>query len=269
MKKNKLYQLALFGHPVNHSLSPKIHQQFADQFKLAIDYRLIDCNKREFVGLVDVFFQEGGHGANVTLPYKNDAFEIADNISHRAEQAQAINTLSLDKMKKLQGDNTDGIGFINDLTKRCHFECKDKKILILGAGGATQGIVPAIMQQLPNNIVVANRTLRKAQEICHFDNSRASTFSQLNKSSEKFDLIIHSSSLGHQGRCLEFLPKHIHDKTISYDLSYGKAAEPFIKFSQTTGISIAYDGSGMLIEQAACSFEEWFGLTPATNSIEL
>jgi shikimate dehydrogenase len=269
MKKNKPYQLALFGHPVSHSLSPKIHQQFAEQFNLAINYRLIDCKKVEFVKTVKSFFNEGGHGANVTLPYKNDALEIVNGMSRRAEQAQAINTLSINKKDDLHGDNTDGIGFINDLSKRCHFDCKGKKILILGAGGATQGIVPVIMQEKPSKIVIVNRTLKKAQNICQFENSRAMTFSQLKNISENFDLIIHSSSLGHQDRCLEFLPIHIHDKTISYDLSYGKTAEPFLKFSHTAGISLVYDGYGMLIEQAACSFEKWFDLRPVTDIITL
>ena len=269
MKKNNTYQLALFGHPVSHSLSPKIHQQFAEQFKLAIEYQLIDSNKNEFASSVKKFFKEGGHGANVTLPYKVDAFELVDSMSQRAKQALAINTLSIDNNKLLHGDNTDGIGFINDLNKRCQFECKGKNILILGAGGATQGIVPAIINQQPNKLVVANRTLKKAQAICHFENSCALTFSQLNNLSEKFDLIIHSSSLGHQGRCLEFLPTHIHDETISYDLSYGKAAEPFLEFSQDIGVSTSYDGLGMLIEQAACSFEKWFGLKPVTEAIKL
>jgi shikimate dehydrogenase len=266
-KNNKPYQLALFGHPVNHSLSPKIHQQFAEQFKLAIDYQLIDCKKTEFANSIKKFFKKGGHGANVTLPYKADALELVDWISTRAEQAQAINTL-FKKNERINGDNTDGVGLINDLNNRCQFECTAKNILILGAGGATQGIVPAIMQQQPHQIVVANRTLKKAQAICHFKNSKALTFSQLNELAEKFDLIIHTSSLGHQGRCLEFSPIHIHDKTISYDLSYGKAAEPFLKFSRKRGISIAYDGKGMLIEQAACSFEKWFELKPATDSIK-
>jgi len=269
MKKNKPYQLALFGHPVHHSLSPKIHQHFAEQFKLTIDYQLIDCKKTEFAHSVKKFFKEGGHGANVTFPYKNDALEIIDNISQRAEKAQAVNTLLIDNMKNLQGDNTDGVGFINALNKRCKFDCAGKNILILGAGGATQGIVPAIMQQQPQKIVVANRTLKKAQDICHFENSKAVTFSQLNNLNEKFDLIIHASSLGHLGRCLEFSSKHIHQKTISYDLSYGKAAEPFLEFSRKRGILNVYDGKGMLIEQAACAFEKWFKLMPATDSIKL
>jgi shikimate dehydrogenase len=268
MKKNKSYQLALFGHPVSHSLSPKIHNQFAEQFNLTIDYQLIDCKEAEFEASVEKFFKEGGHGANVTLPYKVDALKLANCMTPRAEQAQAINTFIM-KDQRLYGDNTDGIGLVNDLIKRCQFECTGKKILILGAGGATKGIVPAIMQQQPSELVVVNRTLEKAQAICHFENSRALTFPQLNNLMETFDLIIHTSSLGHQGHCLEFLAVHIHDETISYDLSYGKVAEPFLKLSQERGISIAYDGKGMLIEQAACSFEKWFKLKPLTQAIKL
>ncbi len=265
--KNKLYKLALFGQPVHHSLSPKIHQQFANQFDLSVQYDLIDVSAEQLADKVVEFFKLGGYGANVTLPHKQQVMEYVNYNSQLALQAHAVNTLYCDNKNQLHGDNTDGIGFINDLTKRCGFNCKDKKILILGAGGATQGIVPAIVLQSPKAITIANRSIEKAQRIAEAEYSQALTFDALNELDESFDLIIHSSSLGHQGKTLKFLPQHFHDETVCYDLSYAKAAKPFIEYCDLIGVQSTYDGIGMLIEQAACAFALWFGVQPNTDNI--
>jgi len=269
MKKSKVYQLALFGDPVNHSLSPIIHQQFASQYDLKIDYELIQIDEGRFPLAVEEFFDNRGHGANVTLPHKLSAANIAYKISEIAKKAKAVNTFSKNSQSQIIGDNTDGIGFINDLINRCKFSCEHKNILILGAGGATQGIVPSIMQQNPKNLVVANRTLNKATDICSYANSKGMTFEHLEQLDKAFDLIIHSSSLGHQGKTLTFNPQHKHSHTICYDLSYAKAAQAFIEFSQSIGITHAFDGLGMLVEQAASAFEIWFGVMPETKNIKL
>lgn len=267
--KNKHYKLALFGHPVHHSLSPQIHQQFAKQFDLSIRYNLIDVSADKLADKVAEFFALGGHGANVTLPHKQQVMQYVKYNSQLAQQAHAANTLYCDKKNQLHGDNTDGIGFINDLEKRCGFDCKDKKVLILGAGGATQGIVPAILLQSPQQIVIANRSVGKAKKIASHDNCQAMSFDELNELDESFDLIIHSSSMGHQGKTLKFLPQHFHDETVCYDLSYAKAAEPFLEFCDSIGVQSTYDGIGMLIEQAACAFNLWFGLKPNTSEVTL
>ncbi len=271
---NKTYKLALFGDPVSHSLSPKIHKLFASQFSIDIGYTLIQVGEKWFADQVNSFFESGGHGANITLPYKSNAVDIVTDISDSAKIAKTVNTLSINTLLvdanpdsesvNLCGDNTDGVGFVNDLKNRCGFNCKDKKILILGAGGAAHGIVPSIMQQDPAHLFVANRTITKAKAICTYENSKALTFAQLNKLKESFDLIVHSSSLGHEGTTLEFSQHHTHNKTICYDLSYSKAAKPFLKFSKSMGVTVLYDGLGMLIEQAAGSFEIWFGKKPNT-----
>jgi shikimate dehydrogenase len=269
MKNNKIHQLALFGNPVNHSLSPNIHQQFAEQFNVSIDYQLIKTTEKGFAKAVSLFFESGGIGANVTLPHKKNALSIVDKISDRANCAQAVNTLFIDSEKNICGDNTDGIGFICDLSKRCGFDCRNKNILILGAGGATQGIVPEIILQNPKLLVIANRTLKKATTICQYENSTAMTFGQLNKSQQKFDLIIHASSLGHRGKTLKFQKQHMNMDTVCYDLSYNEAAQPFLNYSKSLGASKCFDGYGMLIEQAAYSFEQWFGFIPDTNNIKI
>jgi len=267
--KNKVYQLALFGHPVHHSLSPQIHQQFAKQFGLSIQYDLIDVLEQDLESRVLEFFKSGGFGANVTLPHKQAVMSFVENSSKLALQAAAINTLYLDDKKLLKGDNTDGIGFINDLSKRCGFDCEDKKILILGAGGATQGIVPALLLQSPKLITIANRSVDKAQKIAtkYNCNCQALSFDELFELNKTFDLIVHSSSLGHQGKTLKFLQQHFNASTIAYDLSYAQAAAPFIRFCQSIGVQSSYDGIGMLVEQAACAFECWFGVEPKTDKI--
>jgi shikimate dehydrogenase len=261
------YQLALFGHPVEHSLSPQIHQQFAQQFDIKIGYQLIDVESEDFLQQVIQFFHAGGHGANVTLPHKQQARQIVSKISKITKLSQAVNTLYLNDNHEICGENTDGYGFLLDLKKRCGFVCQNKNILILGAGGATQGIVPAILSQKPNKIVIANRTLEKAQEIARFKQTSALSLQQLAEYTETFDLIIHSSSLGHQGKSLEFSQAHVHEHTLCYDLSYGKAAVPFLLFAKKLGVNQTFDGIGMLIQQAAKSFEIWFGKKPKTGSI--
>lgn len=261
---NKTYKLALFGDPVSHSLSPQIHKLFAKQCSIEIGYTLVQVGEKWFADQVGYFFENGGHGANITLPYKINAVDIVNNISEIAKTANAVNTLSRNEELELCGDNTDGIGFINDLKNRCKFNCKNKKVLVLGAGGATQGIVPVIMQQEPEMLFVANRTIAKAKAVCTQKNSKALTLAQLSKLKESFDLIIHTSSLGHEGKTLEFLPQHITKKTICYDLSYSKAAEPFLEISKSMGVTSVFDGLGMLVEQAASSFEIWFDKKPDT-----
>lgn len=266
---DEVHKLALFGHPVKHSLSPLIHQQFARQFGLKIDYQLIDVLPEDFLTKMIAFFHGGGKGANVTLPHKQQASQVVTHLSDNAKSCQAVNTLSLNNKLEICGDNTDGLGFIADLKKRCQVDLNDKSILILGAGGATQGIVPAIMVQKPTEVVIANRTLSNAANIATYKKTKAFDFEQLAKNSQTFDVIIHSSSLGHQGKTLQFKKQHFHEDTLCYDLSYGKASMPFLKLASRLGVTKRYDGIGMLIEQAALSFEKWFGQKPQTKIIKI
>ena len=269
MQKNKVYKLALFGNPVSHSLSPQIHQQFAQQFGLKIEYELIRVTSNsKLKKAVKGFFGSGGIGANITLPYKSNACKIVNNISEINKKFEVINTLYLNEKTEIFGENTDGIGFIRDLYNRCGFNCENKKILILGAGGASCGVIPEIIQQNPKKLLIANRTIEKAQRIANNLNSFAVTFEALEKLKDTFDLIIHASSLGHQGQTLKFHQHHVSNETICYDLSYATAAKAFVKFCDAMGVQNVHDGMGMLIEQAACSFNIWFDLLPETNSIK-
>lgn len=265
--KNKKYQLALFGDPVKHSLSPQIHKAFAAQFDLCVDYHLIQVDDSEFDDGVGEFFSSGGHGANVTLPHKNLALNWVTTASQKAQQAQAVNTFHKDKSGKVTGDNTDGIGFIKDLQQRCGFHCLGKSVLVLGAGGAAQGIVPAMVTQNPDQIVIANRSIDKAKSLAADKNCKAVALDVLNSLKQPFDLIVHTSSLGHHGQSLLFYDHQVHADTICYDLSYGKAALPFIELAQSMNIDDVYDGMGMLIEQAAAAFYLWFGVEPDTRGM--
>lgn len=264
---SQLYKLALFGDPVSHSLSPQIHQNFADQFGLTIDYQLIQVSDIEFPKAVTDFFISGGIGANITLPHKSLGLFVVDKIKNSARMAHAVNTLYKNKNSEISGSNTDGKGFVKDIAKRHGFNFKGKSVLILGAGGATQGIVPAILNKKPSSVTIANRSKDKAQMICKAKNTYALSLEELIDSKQQFDLIIHASSLGHQGKTLTFETHHIHENTMAYDLSYGQAALPFIEHCHSQSVQNINDGLGMLVEQAAYSFKKWFGLKPKTNEI--
>jgi len=256
-----IYQLALFGHPVKHSLSPQIHQAFARQFKLEIHYDLIDVTTENLTHRVREFFTRGGHGANITVPHKQDIMNVADQLTERAKQAAAVNTLFLND-HQLWGDNTDGDGLLNDLTEK-NIPTNNQRILIIGAGGAVQGILPSLLKSQPGAIYIHNRTQHKAQALaatsphCHalIDNENY----------RPFDLIINGTSLGHRSQSPDFKPDWISPKTIAYDLSYGPAAEPFLTQAKSLGVQQTHDGFGMLQQQAALGFQLWFGKKPCLD----
>ncbi|MCF6301331.1 MAG: shikimate dehydrogenase [Proteobacteria bacterium] len=261
--KNNRYQLALFGQPVKHSQSPEIHTAFAKQFNLKIDYHLIESDALHLQIKVRDFFLDGGTGANVTIPHKSLIMDMLDEISVNAEAAGAINTI-INKNGLLYGENTDGTGFVTDIQNHRHFSLSNKKILIIGAGGATKGILPAIIKHRPKYIHISNRTISKAEQLCHQHTGCDVISPEVLKSSKySYDLIINSTSMGHEGQTPELFINTINADTIAYDLSYGKAAQVFIQQTQKMGIKKAYDGYGMLQAQAAHSFKLWFGKMPA------
>ncbi len=250
----KPHQLALFGHPVAHSQSPKIHQGFAAQFGLDIEYHLIDVDESMLWAQVHQFFAQGGKGANITVPHKQNIIPALDAITAGAELAGAVNTLFL-KDNELWGDNTDGAGFVMDLQQK-KVLIKGQSILIIGAGGASKGIIPALMSEDPKCIHITNRTHTKAIELANQFDSCSAVSDEAD--SHSYDLIIHATSIGHQGLCPGLKSDWFHKNTIAYDLSYGQAAEPFITTAKKIGAKEAYAGLGMLYGQAALAFEIWF-----------
>lgn len=259
-------QFALFGNPVEHSRSAQIHTAFAAQRNQPMNFRLILAPLDDFAGSVHAFFRDGGTGANVTLPFKEQAWELCDELSERARQAGAVNTL-WQQDDRLHGDNTDGIGMLTDISNNLGWPIKEQRILILGAGGAVRGVLGPLLNQHPEQIRIANRTEEKARELSQmFAGHGVPIFgSGLAQLDERYDLIINAISAG-LGGSMPALPDHIIDsQTRCYDMIYGDT--PFLRWARQQGAAATADGLGMLVEQAAEAFSIWHGWRPDTPSV--
>ncbi len=250
---------AVFGNPVSHSKSPQIHQQFALQEGVEIEYERICADIDGFAEAVAAFRAEGGQGANVTVPFKQEAFALADEHSERALAAGAVNTLILLKNGKLRGDNTDGIGLTNDITQVKNIAIEGKTILLLGAGGAVRGVIPVLKKHRPARIVIANRTHAKAEELSRLFGIEAIPMADLNGC---FDIIINGTSGGLNGQIPDIPPDIFQNCALAYDMVYGGAAKPFLDFARQSGAKQTADGLGMLVGQAAASYALWRGFKP-------
>ncbi|RLA08779.1 MAG: shikimate dehydrogenase [Gammaproteobacteria bacterium] len=257
-------KFAVIGNPIKHSLSPIIHQNFAKQFKIKLEYQKILATDDNFKKIVTDFFKNGGVGLNITVPFKFIAFNLCDILSDRANMAGSVNTLYLDKNNKICGDNTDGAGLVNDLEQNLNYKIKNKKILIYGAGGATAGIIYPILQNLPKNIDITNRTIKKAYDMAErfnkFGNIQAISIDKLNNNC--YDLIINATSTGLSGETLPLTSGIIHNTTLCYDLAYSKKPTNFMLWADKNGANKTTDGKGMLKEQAAISFYIWHHKKP-------
>jgi shikimate dehydrogenase len=260
---------AVIGHPIAHSKSPIIHQLFAQQTGQNIRYEALDVPPDQLQETLSNFFADGGHGLNVTVPHKTSVMELMDQLTPQARLAGAVNTITRLENGKLEGDNTDGIGLIADLRDNLHIELMDSSILILGAGGATRGIVPPLLEQIPAEVVIANRTVEKAEELVSsfndLGNLSACGFEEL--AARKFHLIINATSAGLAGDLPPFPDSIVGSDTICYDLSYSMRDTPFIAWAKMHGCAKAFQGWGMLVEQAAESFAIWQGVRPETAQV--
>ncbi|KGP64323.1 shikimate dehydrogenase [Legionella norrlandica] len=255
-------RFAVIGNPIAHSLSPAIHQLFAQQTQVDLTYEKILGDDITFEQQVSYFFNNQGKGLNVTLPYKQRAYELAKVHTTRCILARAANTLWI-KNNQLHADNTDGIGLIRDLTR--FLELTGKKILILGAGGAARGIIYPLLETKPLKLTIANRTLKKAEELqCQFPQINITSFDEL---SGVFDLIINATSASLSNQIIS-LPGGIwSSKPFCYDLAYSQSGvTSFVTYALNKGCK-AIDGLGMLVEQAAEAFCIWNGIMPSTNEI--
>jgi len=262
-----LDQYAVVGHPIAHSKSPAIHTQFAKQTNQSLSYTAIDIEPELFEEKIRAFFKQGGKGLNVTVPFKEKAFEFADQLSDRAKTAQAVNTLILNDDGSITGDNTDGKGLVNDLLMATKIE--DKSVLIIGAGGASKGVLLPIIEHKPSSITIVNRTYRKAQILVeqflpYFKNINAI---ELDAVSQSFDVIVNATSASLQGKSLEVNPSIVGAHTVCYDMMYGKEQTVFNKWAQDNGAKQTIDGLGMLVGQAAFSFYLWRGVQPKTQMV--
>lgn len=253
---------AVMGNPIQHSLSPAIHQLFAEQTGCLLQYDKILIDESCFEQQVKQFFHQGGQGLNITLPCKQRAFLMADVASQRCQQAKAANTLwSIND--KLYADNTDGIGLIRDLTR--YLDLQDKRILLLGAGGAARGILGPLLAQQPAWLTVANRTLATAQALQEdFAISASCDFETLTGT---FEVIINATAASLSMQALPISAIMIKKATLCYDLAYkAQGQTPFVMQVNALG-GQAIDGLGMLIEQAAEAFNIWHGIRPETLSV--
>ncbi len=262
------HRLVLFGHPVAHSLSPVIQQAFAAQCGMTLDYDLVDVAPANFPAAVHAFFTGGGFGANVTVPHKRSAFELAEQASEAAQRAGVANVLYRDAAGRLCCDNTDGSGLVADLEGRRHFGLAGKRILLLGAGGAARGVLGPLLNAGPVSLVIANRTLARAEALAaaHGEPVQAVAMDDLGELAA-FDLVLHATSAGHAGSVPAWPTSLLAPGTLCVDLSYGTAAAPFLRWARAGGAQRAFDGLGMLVEQAAQSFERWFGKTPQAEPV--
>jgi len=263
-QRSNLIRLAVFGRPVAHSLSPAIHNQFAQQCGLEIDYRAIEAGPDEFEGKLRELVLAGGRGCNITVPLKRLAWQMSQRCSPSASQAQAANTLLFEKPDDWYADNTDGRGLVRDLSRCRQRELRHCRLLILGAGGAAAGIIGELLHEQPAELVIANRTPERASALAQRFSSMGSVAScaldQIGAQGS-FDLVINATSLGHSGQSPALPDTLFRRGGLCYDLNYGPAAEPLRIRCSKRGISYQ-DGLGMLVEQAAISFELWTGKLP-------
>lgn len=260
---------AVLGNPVAHSKSPRIHAQFAQQLGHNIEYTAIQVDPGGFAQAVAQFRANGGSGLNVTVPFKQEAYKLADRLSERAKLAGAVNTLTFEPDGRLFGDNTDGAGLVHDLEKNLGVHLKDKRILILGAGGAVRGVLVPLLKHHPALITVANRTVAKARELAeefaHYGKLEACGFPELK--GKHFDIAINGTAASLKGEAPS-LPENLFAKhALAYDMMYGDKAKLFLDWSVRHGAENVADGLGMLVEQAAESFFLWRDVRPDTAPV--
>ena len=257
---------AVIGNPIHHSLSPTIHAQFSKQIGLSMSYEKILAPIDGFTAAANNFVSSGALGFNITVPFKVEAYDLVDDYTLNAKTAGAVNTIKVEN-GTLYGENTDGIGLVNDLCNNLQQKIKGKEILILGAGGATQGILLPLLECQPERILVANRTKTKSLKL-------ASNFSEYGKvcgfgldqiKAKPVDIIINATSASLDGKMPE-IPSGVATGALCYDLMYGRQT-PFMEWSRENSALEVSDGLGMLVEQAASAFAFWHDITPETKEV--
>jgi shikimate dehydrogenase len=252
---------AVIGHPVAHSQSPIIHARFAQATGQDIEYGRIEAPLDGFERAVDEFRAAGGRGLNVTLPFKQAAFRYCENVAERAREGQAVNTLVFGE--HVHGDNTDGVGLVRDIESNLGVPLRAKQVLLLGAGGAAQGVMAALLAAGVARLVVANRTFAKAADLA--DRFKPARAARLEDVGGPFDVAINATSTGLTGEALPLPKSAIGKATLAYEMVYGRDT-PFMEAARAAGAR-ASDGLGMLVEQAAESFFLWRGVRPPTRSV--
>ena len=260
---------AVIGNPIEHSKSPQIHAEFARQTGQQLEYTRLLGNPDDFPGDVRRFLAAGGRGLNVTVPFKEQAWRLADELSERAHTAGAVNTLIRLDDNRLRGDNTDGIGLVRDLTLNNGCRIRDKRLLILGAGGAVRGVLRPLLEEQPKRIIIANRTAVKAYALAsglrEFGPVAGCGLDELE--GMRFDLIINGTAAGLDGKIPAIPDGMLAAGGWCYDMFYSTQATAFQRWAHEHGAEHALDGLGMLVEQAAESFRLWRGILPETGPV--
>jgi len=258
---------AVIGNPIEHSKSPLIHAQFATQTGQDMVYERILGHLDDFAGDVTDFAASGGRGLNVTVPFKEKAFELADHLSDRAQRAGAVNTLLLDN-GQIHGENTDGVGLVRDLGCNHSFNFAGSRILLLGAGGASRGVLLPLLEEQPAVLVIANRTAGKAHDLAAMaENSKVSGCGLDELAGRQFDLIVNGTAAGLSGEVPPIPEDCLASGGWTYDMMYGAEPTAFVKWGRAHAAGKALDGLGMLVEQAAESFRLWRGVMPDTEAV--
>jgi shikimate dehydrogenase len=260
---------AVFGNPIEHSKSPFIHARFAEQTGQQLIYTAELVEVGDFDIAVARFAENNGRGLNITVPFKQDAWQLATQRSERAERAGAVNTLVIRGRGDYFGDNTDGTGLARDLIKNYRLQLVDKNILIIGAGGAVRGVIEPLLSRKPASLTIANRTKEKALQL-------AEDFSDLGNikgcgldefGADSYDIIINGTSASLSGERLSLPATLINENTFCYDMMYAAEPTPFMHWARQQGAKQIVDGKGMLVEQAAESFRLWRGCQPETAAV--
>ena len=269
---------AVFGNPIAHSKSPRIHALFARQTGQDMSYEAILAPVDGFAAAVRAFVAAGGRGANVTVPFKEEAFRFSTQLTLRAKAAGAVNTLSfVEHDADMTGDNTDGAGLVTDIKSNLGFDVAGKRLLLLGAGGAARGAILPLLQEAPAELFIANRNAEKAarlalefQRVLEFAHSDAGTMPQGGGFDElagrRFDLVINATSAGLAAAELPLPPNLYAQRSLAYEMLYGRET-PFMAQARTAGAAHVADGLGMLVEQAAEAFYVWRRVRPATAPV--
>lgn len=264
-------QYAVIGNPVSHSKSPLIHRLFAEHTGQKLEYKKLESPLDGFALSVRQFFEHQGKGLNVTVPFKEEAWSLCQQLSDRARLAGAVNTLYCDENGHLCGENTDGIGLVSDL-KNNGVHLKGKKILIIGAGGAVRGVLQPILNEKPALLVITNRTLSKAEALVDAFLDYSSDYSVITSQgydqlNEAFDIVINGTSASLSGELPNISDAIFSSDTDVYDMMYSKEDTVFNVWAKSCKVNAVYDGLGMLVEQAAEAFQIWRGIRPQTQEV--
>ncbi len=261
---------AVFGNPIGHSKSPSLQMAFAHQTHQDMIYtaQCVDIDK--FDQTADDFFEHGGLGLNITVPFKIQAFTYADRLTVRAQKAGAVNTL-IKSGDNIIGDNTDGVGFVYDVEHNLQWPLENKSVLVLGAGGAVRGILQPLLKAGVGKVLIANRTQEKAQQLAddfsEDGNIASCHYSDLVDYPQGFDIIVNGTSASLSGNLPELPDNIIHPSSCCYDMMYEKGDTVFMRWAKQQGTKYAADGVGMLVSQGAESFYQWRKIRPETKAV--